>query len=111
SICKDHTSHDTPHRKVGNYVNAPLGNYVNDNPINLGNSVNADSHCLKSLRNRQYATQVLMHLLRRREVALSVQQPVSAYRSQFFSSENRARVGRFGDACSQRGALGNLTVR
>ncbi|WP_206667774.1 hypothetical protein, partial [Mycobacterium marseillense] len=42
SICKDHTSHDTPHRKVGNYVNAPLGNYVNDNPINLGNSVNAD---------------------------------------------------------------------
>jgi hypothetical protein len=40
SICKDHTSHDTPTR---NYVNATLGDYVNDNPINLGNSVNADS--------------------------------------------------------------------
>jgi hypothetical protein len=42
SICKDHTSHDTPH-PVGNYVNAALGNYVNDNPINLGNSVSADT--------------------------------------------------------------------
>jgi hypothetical protein len=36
SICKDHTSHDTPTTRVGNYVNAALGNYVNDNPINWG---------------------------------------------------------------------------
>jgi hypothetical protein len=42
STCKDHTSHDTPTLQVGNYVNATLGNYVNDNQLNLGNSVNAD---------------------------------------------------------------------
>uniref|UniRef100_UPI0019D6569A hypothetical protein n=1 Tax=Mycobacterium marseillense TaxID=701042 RepID=UPI0019D6569A len=52
SICKDHTSHDTPHRKVGNYVNAPLGNYVNDNPINLGNSVNADMAIVRNVGTR-----------------------------------------------------------
>ncbi|WP_454561870.1 hypothetical protein [Mycobacterium haemophilum] len=29
STCKDHTSHDTPHHPVGNYVNTTLGNSVN----------------------------------------------------------------------------------
>jgi hypothetical protein len=40
--CKDHTSHDTPTFPVGNYVNATLGNYVNENRLNMGNSVNVD---------------------------------------------------------------------
>ncbi|MEM6110750.1 hypothetical protein AAHS21_31745, partial [Mycobacterium sp. 050272] len=28
---------------VGNYVNATLGNYVNENRLNMGNSMNVDS--------------------------------------------------------------------
>jgi hypothetical protein len=31
-----------PPTPVRNYVNATLGNYVNENPLNMGNSVNAD---------------------------------------------------------------------
>jgi hypothetical protein len=42
-ICKDHTSHDTPVSPVGNYVNATLRNYVNENRLNMGNSVNVDT--------------------------------------------------------------------
>jgi len=29
-------------------VNAALGNYVNDNPLNLGNSMNADIHLMQN---------------------------------------------------------------
>ena len=41
--CEDHTSGDTLAFPVGNYVNAALGNYVNENLLNLGNYLNADT--------------------------------------------------------------------
>lgn len=40
--CEDHTSSDTLAFPVGNYVNAALGNYVNENLLKLGNYLTAD---------------------------------------------------------------------
>jgi hypothetical protein len=41
--CEDHTNDDTLAFPVGNYVNAALGNYVNENLVKLGNYLNADT--------------------------------------------------------------------
>lgn len=40
--CEDHTNRP-PAFPLGKYVNATLGNYVNENRLNLGNSMNADT--------------------------------------------------------------------
>ena len=40
--CEDPTIGDTLAFPVGNYVNAALGNYVNENLVKLGNYLNAD---------------------------------------------------------------------
>jgi hypothetical protein len=41
--CEDHTSGYTLAFPVGNYVNAVLGNYVNENLLKLGNYLNTDN--------------------------------------------------------------------
>jgi hypothetical protein len=42
SFREDHTNSDTLTVPVRNYVSGNLGNYVSDNPLNLGKSVSAD---------------------------------------------------------------------
>ena len=69
--CEDHTSGDTLAFPVGNYVNAALGNYVNENLLNLGNYLNADTELreLAELRDSEVLTDEEFNELKQRVLA------------------------------------------